>query len=111
MKKDMINLNTKDALLSSNKLPRLQLETIAKKLEAREVAKISAKCTCDLCEQSHESRACLPTNLKLSEEQVKYVRNFSRQQRNPYSKGSPCVQQVHLDNRLGQNFPTTSSLV
>jgi len=81
----MIDLNTQDALLASNKLLILQLETIAKKLEAREGAKPSARNTCDFCEQAHESGACLPTSLGLSEEQVKNLWNFSRQQRNPYS--------------------------
>ena len=42
-KKGMINLNTQDALLASNKLLSIQLETIAKRLEAREVAHLSRK--------------------------------------------------------------------
>jgi len=65
-KKGMIDLNTQDVLLASNKLLRLQLEMIAKKMEAREVAKLSARNTYDLCEQAHESGACLPTVLGLS---------------------------------------------
>jgi len=100
-KKCMININTEDDLLASNKVLSLQPETIAKNLEARAAAKLSAKSKCDLCEQAHKSEECLPTSLKLSEEQVMYMRNFSSHQRNPYSKGSPCDQQVKLDNRLG----------
>jgi hypothetical protein len=38
----MIDLNTRNALLASNKLLSIQLETIAKRLEAREVAQLSA---------------------------------------------------------------------
>jgi len=84
-KKDMIDLNTQDALLASNKLHKIQLESIAKRLEAREVAHLFAKTNCEICEQAHESSVCLPTSLGFSEEQVKYMENYSRQQRNPYS--------------------------
>lgn len=59
-KKGMIDLNTQDALLASNKLLSIQLETIAKRLEARQVARLSAKTNCEICEQAHESGACLP---------------------------------------------------
>jgi hypothetical protein len=84
-KKGMIDLNTQDALLASNKLLSIQLETIAKRLEAREVAHLYAKTNCEICEQAHENGACLPTSLGFSKEQVKYMGNNSRQQRNPYS--------------------------
>lgn len=50
--KGMIDLNARDALLAINKLLSLQLETLAKRLEARGVAQLSAKVTCDLCEQA-----------------------------------------------------------
>jgi len=36
-KKGMIDINTQDALLASNKLLSIQLETLTKRLEAREV--------------------------------------------------------------------------
>jgi hypothetical protein len=62
-KKGMIDLNTQDALLASNKLLSIQLETLAKRLEAREVAHLSAKTNCDIYEQAHESGACLPASL------------------------------------------------
>ena len=83
-KKGMIYINIQDALLASNKLLSLQLETIAKRLEAREVTKLSARNTCDFWEQAHESGACLSISLGLSEEQVKCMGNYSRQQWNPY---------------------------
>ena len=81
----MIDLNTQDDLLASNKLLSVQLETRAKRLEDREVAHLSAKTNRDIFEQSHESGACLPTSLEFSEEHVKYMGNYSRQRRNPYS--------------------------
>jgi len=84
-KKGMIDLNTQDALLARNKLLNIQLKTIAKRLEAREVAQLSAKANCDICEQAHESGVCIPTSFGFSEEQVKYMGNYSRQKRNPYS--------------------------
>ena len=84
-KKVMIDLNTQDVLLASNKLLNIQLESIAKMLEAREVAHLFAKTNSEICEQAHESGACLPASLGFSEEQVKYMGNYSRQQRNPYS--------------------------
>jgi len=59
----MIDLNTRDALLASNKLLSIQLDIIAKRLEAREVAHLSAKTNCEICEQAHENGACLPTSL------------------------------------------------
>lgn len=84
-KKGMIDMNTQDALLASNKLLRIQIETLEKKLDAREVAQLSAKATCDFCEQAHKSRSCLLASLRLSEEQVKYMGTFTKQQRSPYS--------------------------
>jgi len=81
----MIDLNTQDALLASNKLLNIQLETIEKRLEAREVAYLSTKTNCEICEQAHENGAFLPTSLGFSEEHVKYMGSYSRQQRNPYS--------------------------
>jgi len=81
----MIDLNTQDALISSDKLLNIQLETITKRLEAREVAQLSANTNCDICEQAHERGACLPASLRFSEEHVKYIGNYSRQKRNPYS--------------------------
>jgi len=39
----------------------------------------------DFYEQAHESDACLPVSVGLSEEQVKYMGPFTRQQRTPYS--------------------------
>jgi len=65
-KKGMIVLKTQDALLASNKLLSIQLETLAKRLEAREVAQLSAKVTCDFQEKAHESGACLPASLGFS---------------------------------------------
>jgi hypothetical protein len=62
----MKDLNIQDALLSSNKLLSIQLETIAKSLEAREVAHLSPKTNCDICEQAHGSGACLPASLGFS---------------------------------------------
>jgi hypothetical protein len=62
-KKGMIDLNTQDALLASIKLLIIQLETIVKRLEAHEVANLSAKTN---CEQAHENGACLPTSLGFS---------------------------------------------
>jgi len=84
-KKDMMDLNTQNALLAGNKLLSIQREAIAKRLEARDVSQVSARSTCDFCEQAHESGTCLPSCLGLSKEQVKDMGNFSRQQRNPYS--------------------------
>ena len=97
-KKDMIDLNTQDALLSSNKLLYIQLETIAKRLEAREVAHLSAQANCEICEQAHENGACLPTSLGFSEEQVKYMGNY------PGSRGIPIPT---LTIQVGQNIQTS----
>jgi len=55
-------------------LVRDKLEVIANKLVAQEVAKLSTnRLVCDFCEQAHESHACLPASLGLSEEKVKYM--------------------------------------
>jgi len=59
-------MNTQDALLANNKLPSIQIETLAKKLDAREVAQLSAKATCDFCEQADESGSCLLASFGLS---------------------------------------------
>lgn len=46
-----------------------KIEEIAKKLEARDVSKLSTNGVgFDFCEQAHETGACLPTILGLSEE-------------------------------------------
>jgi len=66
-----VDLNTQDALLARNKLLIIQLETLAKRLEAREVAHLSAKTNCDIYKHAHESGVCLPASLGFSEEQVK----------------------------------------
>jgi len=55
----MIELDTQDVLLTSNKLLSIQIETLAKNLDAREVAQLPTK------------------------EQVKYMATFTRQYRNP----------------------------
>jgi len=83
--KAMIDLNTQDALLASTKLLSIQLETVTKRLEAREVAQLYAKTICDFREKAHESGACLPASLRFSKEQVKYMGNYSSKQRNLYS--------------------------
>jgi len=49
-KKCMIDLNTQDNLLASKKLLNIQLETLAKRLEAYEVAHLSEKTNCDIYE-------------------------------------------------------------
>jgi len=67
-KKGMININTKDVLFSSNKLLIIQLETMAKRLDARKVGQLSATFICDYYEQAYESGVCLPTSLGLLEE-------------------------------------------
>jgi hypothetical protein len=54
-------------------------------MEAREVSHISASVTCDFYEQAHESEACLPASLGLSEEWIKYMGTFTKQQRILYS--------------------------
>jgi len=65
-KKVMIDQNIQDALLSSNKLLSIQLETLAKRLEARKVAHLYSKTNCHVCDQAHESGACLPASLRFS---------------------------------------------
>jgi len=77
-KNGLIDQNTQDDLLARNKLLSIQLETIAKRLEVREVGHLSAKTNCDICEQAHESAACFPASLGFSEEQVKYMGYYSR---------------------------------
>jgi len=54
-------------------------------MEARDVAHLSVETNCDICEQAHESGACLPASLGFLEEHVKYMGNYSMHQRNPYS--------------------------
>ncbi|AET02979.1 hypothetical protein MTR_8g060460 [Medicago truncatula] len=84
-KNGMIDLNTQDALLASNKVFNIQLHTLSKRLDAREVGQLYAIVTCDLCWQAHESGACLPASFGLSEEKIKYMDTFTRKQRNLYS--------------------------
>jgi len=43
-------MNTQYSLLAGNKLRSIQIETLAKKLDGREVAQLSVKATCDFCE-------------------------------------------------------------
>jgi len=74
------------------------MEEIAKKLEAREVAKLETnRLECDFGEQSHETGACLPTSSGLSEEQVKFMGAVTRQQRYPFS------------NNFNSNWPNCSN--
>jgi hypothetical protein len=84
-KKGMIDLNAQDSLHASTKHLIIQLETLAKRLEAHEVAQLSTNATCDFCEQANESGVRLLISLGLSEEQVKYMGTFTRQHWNPYS--------------------------
>jgi len=61
-------LETHDFLLETNKLLSDRFEALAKKLEAQVVAHLASRgVNCDFCERYHESSACLPTNLVLSE--------------------------------------------
>jgi hypothetical protein len=78
-KKGMIDLKNQGVLLASNKLLNIQLETLAKRLEAREVAQLSVKAYCNVCEQTHESDACLRESLGVLKDQVRYMGNYSRQ--------------------------------
>jgi len=58
-------------------------------LEAQEVAKLSTNgMGCNFCGQYHETEACLPTNLGLSEEQIKYIGAVDRHQRYPFSNNT-----------------------
>jgi len=67
MKHGFLSLDTHESLLASNKLISIQMEAIAKKLEAQEVASLSFNgVVCDFWEQSHKSGACLSTSLGLS---------------------------------------------
>jgi len=71
-KQGVLSLETHDVLLASHKLLSDNLEAIAKKFEAQEVAKLSTNIiVCDFFEQSHKSGACLLSGLGLSDEQVK----------------------------------------
>lgn len=63
-KKCIIDLHTQDDLLSSNELLIIQLETLAKRFDTREVAQLSTTMTHDFCEHAHERG--LPANLGLS---------------------------------------------
>jgi len=57
-------------LLASNKLLNAQLKKIQKRLEAKKLAQLSSDgLSCELCEQTQRSGACLPQSLGLSEEQ------------------------------------------
>lgn len=68
-KKEALKLQCQDALLESQMVLSEKIEEIAKKLEARDVSKLSTNGVgCDFCEQAHEKGACLPTILGLSEE-------------------------------------------
>lgn len=83
-KKGMIYLKTLISVLASKKLLNIQQETIAKRLEAKEASQLSAKVTCAFSEQAHESGACIPASLGLSEEKIKYMENVFKKQRNTY---------------------------
>jgi len=77
----VISLETHDALLARNKLLSDKIKALAKRFEAQKVPKMSINgVCCDFCEQSHESGACLPTSLGLSEEKVKYMSVYTRKQ-------------------------------
>lgn len=73
-----------DALLASNKLPSIQIETSLKKLEVMKAELSSNGFVCDLCEQAYANGTYLPTSLGLSDEQIKYMGTYVRQQRNSY---------------------------
>jgi len=63
-----------------------RIDKIVKKLEARKVAKLSTNIIgSDFCEQAHETGACLPASLGLSEEQVNYMGVVAGQKRYPFS--------------------------
>lgn len=73
-----MELDAHEVLLGSKKLLYIQLEIVAKRLKARDMAQLSSIGTiCDFCKQAHESGACLRTSLGLSKEQVKYTRSFT----------------------------------
>ena len=85
-KKELLKLETQDALLRNHKLHTKVIEEIAKKLEAQEVVKLSATdIGCIFCEQAHETGTCLIASLGLYEEQVKYMGVVARKQRYPSS--------------------------
>jgi hypothetical protein len=84
--REVLKLESQDALLESQRMLGEKMEEIVKKLEAKEVAKLSTNgLGRDFCDQAHETRACLPESLGLSEEQVKFMRVVTRQQSYPFS--------------------------
>lgn len=94
-KQGVLSLETQDVLRSSKKLLSIQLEAIAKKLKAQEVANISSNGEVyDLCEKAHERDACLPASFGLSEEQVNYMGAYTRQKQNPYSNSYITAGQI-----------------
>jgi hypothetical protein len=81
-KHGVLILETHDALLESNKLLSDKIKALAKRLEAQEVAKMSINGV-SYNFLSKLSGACLSASLGLSEEHVKYMGVYTRQQRNP----------------------------
>lgn len=84
--KELLKLETHDALLRNHKLLTKIIEEIAKKLEVQEVVKLSTNgIGCNFCEQAHETGTCLRARLGLSEGQLKYMGVVARKQRYPFS--------------------------
>jgi len=73
------------ALLARNKFMNIQLETISKKLDAREMTQFSSNDLFgDFFVQGHGSDTCFPKCLGSSEEQRKYIGSYAEHQRNKY---------------------------
>lgn len=72
-RKGVLDLETHDMLLASNKLLSAQLKQNykkKKKMEAKKLEQLSSHgLSCELCEQTHRSGVCLPQSLGLSQEQ------------------------------------------
>ena len=84
-KKGVIDIGTHDALLTCNKILSIQLETISKKLEAKEMVQLLWNgLMYGIRKQACVTNACLPVISGLLEKHVKYMGAHVNQQRNPY---------------------------
>lgn len=95
-KQGVLSLETQDVLRSSNKLLSIQLEAIAKKLEAvQEVANISSNGEVYDFMWKSSWKGCMPSSkFWISEEQVKYMGAYTRQKQNPYSNNYITAGQI-----------------
>ncbi|MED6163062.1 hypothetical protein PIB30_076363, partial [Stylosanthes scabra] len=89
VKREVMEIDTMDALLAQNKAITQQLSTLNKKMEKLEVAamgtQVETTTTCGLCGDAHENQNCCLLRDETSLEQANYMGNQPRQPYDPNS--------------------------